>query len=496
MRDVSASYPPEPGLYRLIFEHAADAIAVLDANGRVRERNEAARALEVDLDALLVGTVDGVGLAELRSELVARGHASTELKLIDPAHKVRHIAVEGRAQGTHFVLVLRDVTAQRRIDDEIRHLRRVESLGYMAAAVAHDFNNLLVPIVFSGAMLAGEVDEGSTAASLVGDIRSAAERAAALVRHMLAFARRQSLPPQRVNLGLVLDELRGLVDRVVGEGIAVAVEVDAELGDAILDREQLEHVILNLAANARDAMPRGGKLTIRAANLTLDDVEAAAHECPAGGAYVVLTVADTGAGMSPEVRERIFERFFTTKDAGHGTGLGLASAHRFVTSAGGCISVRTAPDQGTTVILCLPRATAQPTTIAPPRQPTPLPRGGTETILVVEDDEHVRRVVRTLLEEEGYTVLDASSGEAALGVAARNGTHVDLVLTDVVMPGMSGSKLAEKLHESGHGAKVLFMSGHTEDALDAHGALGTTYPLIRKAFSPSDLARKVREVLG
>ncbi len=495
MRDDAAAYLPEPELYRVIFEHSADAIAVLDANGRIRERNDAARALDVDLDALLAGTTDDIGIAGLRSELIVRGRASAEVKLVDPARKVRHLAVEGRAQGVHFVLVLRDVTEQRRIDDEIRHLRRVESLGYMTATVAHDFNNLLVPIVFSSAVLAGEVNAGSVAASLVDDIRSAAERAASLVRHMLAFARREASPPQRVHVGLVVGELRSLVERVVGEGIEIAVDVDADLGEAILDREQLEHVILNLAANARDAMPRGGRLTIRAANVNLDDVEAAAHDCASGGAYVVLTMTDTGAGMTPEVRERIFERFFTTKVPGRGTGLGLASAHRFVTASGGCISVRTAPGQGTAVILCLPRVAPQPVTIAPPRLSTPIP-GGNETILLVEDDEHVRHVVRVLLEEEGYKVLDASSGEAALAVASTQGTHVDLVLTDVVMPGMSGRQLAEQLHEAGHGAKVLFMSGHTDDAIDAHGVSVTSHSIIRKAFSPADLARKVREVLA
>jgi CheY-like chemotaxis protein len=296
-----------------------------------------------------------------------------------------------------------------------------------------------------------------------------------------------------VSLGDVVEELRALIGLVLGVEIDLVLSLDPDLGDAIVDREQLEQVLLNLAANARDAMPRGGRLTIGTANVTLGEPEACPLGCSAGE-YVVLTVTDTGVGMSSHVRERLFERFFTTKAPGQGTGLGLATAHRFVAQSGGAISVWSEPGAGTSVVAYLPRAMPS----YAPRAPSPSsvePPSGAGTILVVDDDEQVRRVARGVLEERGYDVLDAACGDRALEQVARHHRRVDLVLTDVVLGRMSGRELIDRLKRSHPSLKALFMSGHGDDVIQQHGVTLGRDALLRKAFTPLDLARKVREAL-
>lgn len=495
MRDDAPLFQDQR-FYRLLFENAADAVVITDDAGIVLQVNH--RARELNLEEVLSseqGDDAEQSLSAFHGTLAAAGCATLDIR-IGRGCKLRSLNVEGQRHDGHHVLVVRDVTDRRRLEDEVRHLRRAESVGYLTASVVHDFNNMLTPIVCASSMLMTELPRESQALALASDIRAAAERAAGLVRQVLAFVRRETVPPQRVQVGAVVDELRSLLARVVGEEVEVEVEHGEKLGDAIVDREQLEQVLLNLAANARDAMPRGGKISVRTANVNLDDGEANEHECPAGGAYVVLSVTDTGGGMSPEVRERIFERFYTTKEVGHGTGLGLAGARRFVMQSGGCISVHSEPGLGTTVAVYLPRASPAVASVKEARKPSSVPASarGTETILVVEDDDHVRRVVRAVLEEEGYGVLDAPSGDLALRYVERHEGPIDLVLTDVVMPGMSGQVFVEKLREDGYVAKVLFMSGHTDRAIDAHGVDGAQ-AIIRKAFTPAALTRKVREVL-
>jgi two-component system cell cycle sensor histidine kinase/response regulator CckA len=484
----------EQHLYRLLFEQAADGVIVMSAKGDLLQMNRAAR--ELDIGALIsppAGATEPQVLSAFRRELVASGRATTEVR-VGGGCTARHLKIDGHSHGGHHVLVVRDITEPKRVEDELRQLRRAESIGYLTASVVHDFNNLLTPIVCASSMLANEIPRDTQAFGLLEDIRAAAERATGLVRQVLSIVRRETVAPQRVDVGAVTSELRALIRRVVGEEIELDVEQGEKVGDALVDREQLEQVILNLAANARDAMPNGGRLTVRTGSVTLDEDEAGAHACPSGGSYVVLSVTDTGSGMSAEVRERIFERFYTTKDAGHGTGLGLASARRFVAQSGGCMSVHSDAGHGTTVAVYLPRAVSPSASDSASRSSAaPDSARGSETILVVEDDDHVRRVVRAVLEEEGYGVLDAPSGDLALRYVERHDGRIDLVLTDVVMPGMSGRAFVEKLRRDGYGAKVLFMSGHTDRAIDAHGV--GQQEIIRKAFTPAALARKVREVL-
>jgi CheY-like chemotaxis protein len=276
----------------------------------------------------------------------------------------------------------------------------------------------------------------------------------------------------------------------VGERVAIDLSLDGTPQEAQVNRDQLEQVLLNLAANARDAMPRGGRLSISTSNVHLDDAHGT-HD------YVAIAVTDTGSGMSPEVREKLFQRFFTTKESGRGLGLGLAAAHRFVEESSGVISVKSEVGQGTTVLLYLPHAApnSQPLVenMRSGVEPVPVARGG-ETILVVENDAPVRRVVRALLEEQGYRVHEAPSGEEALQMLGEKGVHADLALVDVVMPGMSGTSFAGELKGRGLGVKVLFMSGHTDRALAEHG-LFDVEGMLRKAFSPSTLLEKVREAI-
>jgi signal transduction histidine kinase len=491
MRDLPPAWD-EPGLHRFVFENGVDPVVVIDAQGEVVLANAAARAIQGVAPGLpfsLPG-VSEIDAGLFRAALRANGRATRELRLTDKPWSVRFVVLEGFVHDGYDVVFVRDVSERRKTDEELRHLRRVDSLGYLTASVVHDFNNLLTPIVCLSALLERSPTASEESNEMVHDVRVSAERAAALVRQLLTFVRRDASRPQRLDLSDVAREVDGLLRRVVGDGIDVALALEPKLGETIVDREQLEHVILNLAANARDAMPRGGALTIATANVASGDADL----CPDGSEYVALTVTDTGVGMSPEVRERLFERFFTTKDAGSGTGLGLASAHRFVTASGGCITVRSEPGQGTSVVLYLPKAPPA----APSSSPTPpneeLPRGS-ETILVVEDDDPVRRVVRAVLEELGYRVLDASNAADAVRETDRHAARVDLVLVDVILSGTSGRVLVDELRQAGHAMKVLFMSGHTDKVLGEHGVHEALDPLLRKAFSPAQLARAVRDVL-
>jgi signal transduction histidine kinase/CheY-like chemotaxis protein len=495
MRDESSWQ--ESHLYRSVFEHSTCATVVLDEHGRVVAKNRAARELAgVDVDALFAAaSAHATELATFRAELRMRGRARAELTL-EAAGGVRQLVLNASAQGAHDVVMLCDATERRAMEEELRHLRRVESLGFLTASIVHDFNNLLTPIVGYSSLLEG--GPGPRIAESAREIRGAAERATVLVRQMLAFVRRASRHAERVRPADVVRELGGLLTRVAGDGVELTLALDPRAGDSVVDREQLEHVLLNLAANARDAMPQGGRLTVGVANVTLGEGDCDAGHGEPSREYVAITVTDTGVGMTPEVRERVFERFFTTKEEGRGTGLGLATAHRFVMQSGGCIAVRSEENHGTAVIIYLPVAAPAPSvavTSAPPDSTR-----GSETILVVEDDDAVRRVVRAILEDHGYRVFDAASGADALSLA-RDGAHaIHLLLVDVIMPGKGGRAVAAELSAMVPEAKVLFMSGHTDDALEGHGfdesdrepASGS---LIRKAFTPQGLTRKVRDVL-
>jgi signal transduction histidine kinase len=478
-----------------MFESSSNGLIVMDADGRVLCANEAAAALHwADIERLLF-RAPARDTAGFRAELNEHGHAITELRFPREGGRGRHIAVEAKRHGDdHVAVSLRDVTERRSLEEEVRQLRRIESVGYLTASIVHDFNNLLTPIVCLSTVLGHELDPKSRSAVLVNELNAATRRAAGLVRQMLAFVRREPSRPEQVNLSVLVADMRGLLERVVGENVDVALSLDSALGETRIDREQFEHVLLNIAANARDAMPRGGRLTVRTTNVTLREGDLDPVDRTVRGDFVMLTVTDDGVGMSPRVRERIFERFFTTKDVGQGTGLGLATAHSFVTQNGGHIAVRSASGEGTSIAIYLPRLERAPSAAPPPPAHAPLP-GGSETILVVEDDQHVRNVLCDVLTQQGYRVLEAATGEAALRHAEAEAGRIDLFLVDAIMPRMNGKALVDALLARGESGSVLFMSGHTDKVLAEHGILEAEHALLRKAFAPSDLLRKVREVL-
>lgn len=484
----------EPRLHKLLFEQSADATVVIDDDGRVLMANRASRELHgVDVDQLFRWAPRrDADLASFRAQLRVGGKASCELK-VRVAGEVRRLALEGRAHGPFYAVVLRDVTDARSQDEELRHLRKLEAMGLLTASLVHDFNNVLTTMVISAGLLS-KGGEATMAAELSREILGAGERASSLVRRVLRVLRREPARPDRVSLATVVREMEELLRLVAGPSTDMTLELDPETGDVVVDREQLDHVLINLVANAREAMPRGGKLVLSTANVrpSTDAAPGEAVEAGAGGDYVALTLTDTGGGMTPEVRERIFERFFTTKDASGGLGLGLATAHRFVTESGGCITVRSTPGAGTSVMVYFPRATSRAKVIELPRTDSPAPTGK-ETVLVIESDDHVRFVVRAALMDRGYRVIDAPTGEAALRMVRHAEKSVQLVLADLGSPGIDGRNVTMRLREEGHAPALLWMTGMTDGGIAEHGA--TEEPMLRKAFTPNELARRVREAL-
>jgi CheY-like chemotaxis protein len=360
--------------------------------------------------------------------------------------------------------------------------------------VAHDFNNLLTVITGYGSLLLNSLPADDPNRDWVREIARAGERGAALTRQLLAFSRRQVLLPALVDLNDVVRDTENILRRLIGEDVELAAELQPTLGRVHADPGQLGQVLLNLAINARDAMPTGGRLTIETRNVYLDETYAASHAEVRPGPYVLLAVSDTGHGMTPEVQARLFEPFFTTKDPGKGTGLGLATVYGIVKQSGGHVWVYSEPGVGTTFKVYLPRAEkpAQPgksyhgLKAAPP---------GNETVLLVEDDEGVRALADRILRDSGYQLLVARNGREALQACAEHQGPVHLLVTDVVMPEMGGRPLAEQLLGLHPGLKVLYLSGYTDDAVIRHGVLAEKVHFLQKPFEPAALAQKVRAVL-
>ena len=404
--------------------------------------------------------------------------------------------VVGFIEDGHLVRVWgtqRDVTDQRHLEEQFRQSQKMEAVGQLAGGIAHDFNNLLTAILGNTQLLLRELPPGDSKRGDVEEIRKASERAASLTRQLLAYSRRQMLQPVVLDLNVVVAEMDKLLRRLIGEHIALVTVLAPDLGRVKADPNQLEQVIVNLAVNARDAMPEGGKLTIETANVDLDEGFAQAHLGSVPGAYAMLAVTDTGSGMDATVRAHLFEPFFTTKEVGKGTGLGLATVYGIVKQSDGYISVYSEPGHGSSFKIYLPRI-ATPARAAAGSQKGG-PARGTETVLVVEDEPAVLSLSRRALEAQGYVVLAASDAAAALRVVERHGGMIHLLLTDVVMPGLSGRELADQLAGQRPGIRVLYMSGYPGDAVVQHGTLPTGSAFLQKPFSPDGLARKVRDVL-
>jgi len=393
----------------------------------------------------------------------------------------------------YYETFVRDVTDQRRLQQQVLQSQKMEAVGRLAGGVAHDFNNLLTVITSYSDLLLEDLAPGDAKRDDLEQVRKAADGAAALTRQLLAFSRQQVVEPRVVSLNTVVEGLQKILRRVIGEDIEVTIALAPDLESVRADVGQLEQVLMNLVVNARDAMPTGGRLTVETANVEHDPEYARDREAAAVRRFAMLAVTDTGCGMDEATKARIFEPFFTTKETGKGTGLGLATVYGIVKQAGGFIWVYSEPGQGTSFKIYLPAvdATAERTTAA---ATTPAPRG-TETVLLVEDAAAVRAVTKQILERQGYTVLEAPDGEAGLRLAQRHRGVIHLLLTDVVMPRVGGRELAEQLTRLRPDVKVLYASGYTDDSVVRHGILESGTAYLQKPFSPESLARKVRDVL-
>ena len=403
-----------------------------------------------------------------------------------------HIVKNQAGEIDHFDLMVQDITKQHNLEEQLRQAQKMEAIGRLAGGVAHDFNNLLGVIIGYSELALDQIGPGNAVRGQVEQIRKAGERASALTRQLLAFSRQQVLDTKTLNLNAIISDMAQMLLRLIGEDVELQTKLDSQLHAIRGDQGQIEQVIMNLAVNARDAMPQGGKLMIETRNTTVEDNELQRRTPMTSGDYILLTISDTGVGMDAETQAHIFEPFFTTKAQGKGTGLGLATVYGVVKQSGGYIWVYSEPGVGATFKVYLPRVLEEPRT----GQAPDLGDGhqGAETVLVVEDEASLRTFTTTLLQNSGYTVVEAGDGEEALALAGQYKRPIHLLLTDMIMPGMNGPAVAEKLASLHPETKVLFMSGYT--GFVSRGLIDPHAVLVSKPFTREELLRKIREALG
>ena len=371
---------------------------------------------------------------------------------------------------------------------------KMEAVGRLSGGIAHDFNNLLGVIIGYGQVLKRRLKAGEDLFEYAEEIEKAGQRAASLTRQLLAFSRQQVLAPAVLDLNALISDMGKMIHRLIGEDIELAMKLDPGIGSVKADQGQIEQVVMNLAVNARNAMPEGGNLVLETAAVTLDQAYTRHHPGSKAGRYVMFSVSDTGMGMNAETLAHIFEPSFTTKELGKGTGLGLATVYGVVKQSGGYICVDSEIGHGSSFKVYLPlidEPVNAPETAAPATDSF----CGSETVLVVEDADALRKLSVTLLEEHGYQVLSAANGAAALELAQQDNRSIDLLLTDVIMPGLGGHALARRMEALRPGLKVLYMSGHTDSSIAQHGVLEEGISLLHKPFAEEELVRKIREVL-
>jgi nitrogen-specific signal transduction histidine kinase/ActR/RegA family two-component response regulator len=389
-----------------------------------------------------------------------------------------------------------DITDRKQLEEQLRQSQKMEAVGRLAGGIAHDFNNLLMVIQGYADLLAERLPAGDPLRRNAEQIQTASQRATSLTRQLLAFSRKQMLAPKVISVQSILGDMERILRRLIGEDIQLETSSAPDVGLIKADRSQIEQVILNLAVNARDAMPQGGRLTIETANVDLDASYARSPVVLAPGKYVMLAVTDNGCGMDAETQTHIFEPFFTTKEKGKGTGLGLATVYGIVKQSGGYVWVYSEPGRGTSFKIYLPMVE---NVEEPGRDNRGDPQSsgrGTETILLVEDEKGVRELAREYLEMSGYTVIEAEDGHTALELAAMHSGTIHLLMTDVVMPGISGRELADRVKRIRPKIQVLYMSGYTDQAVVHHGILDMDAVLLQKPFTMATLSSKLREILA
>jgi two-component system cell cycle sensor histidine kinase/response regulator CckA len=512
-RDISERKRAEAALreseqrYRLLTENSSDLITMFDQEHRVIYASPSFQQVLGYDPAQVIGTTifnrihpdDRELMSHAQSLLETEGTAETTIRLhhADGSwHWFEATATASTWEGKPcFIGRSRDVTEHKRLEGQLLQSQKMESIGRLAGGVAHDFNNLLTVIIGHAEMAHESLPRDHPVRSDMEELIKAGGRASSLTRQLLAFARKQIIEPRVLMLNDLILDMDRLLRRLIGEDIELITLPAANLGWVKVDPGQIEQVIVNLAVNSRDAMPSGGRLTIETRNATLDEVYAHQHIEAAVGAYVLLGISDTGIGMDAEVQAHLFEPFFTTKSAGRGTGLGLATCYGIVKQHGGVINCYSEVGHGTTFKIYLPRVEALPQTEQRPTYTEEMPRGS-ETVLLVEDEAAVRTLAARILRDQGYVVLEAANGEEGLRLAQeRGGEIIDLLLTDVVMPRMSGVALAEQLQALRPAIKVLFTSGYTDNAIIHHSQVDPGIAFLHKPFSPAALARKVRDVL-
>jgi len=490
-----------------LFEGTLEAIAIVNGTNQVvRVNREFTRLFGYSLEESVGRQLDELIVPEDRlaeghawRDRVAAGGAVSE-ETVRRHRDGREIPVSvlgfpvrvGEDMTTY--VVYRDISSRLQLEEQLLHAQKMESIGRLAGGVAHDFNNILTAIL--GYLEAARIDlaEGGSPDADLAEVERAARRAAELTRQLLAFARRQVAQPRIVDLNALTRSMDSLLTRVIGEDIRLKVRLDPELGSVRLDPSQFEQILVNLAVNARDAMPSGGRLTIETRNVSLGPAGSSPDQTLPAGAYAELLISDSGAGMDSATMQRVFEPFFTTKAPGSGTGLGLSTCYGIIKQSGGDITVESVPGRGTTFHLFFPRVEA-PVDAAIEESSRLQSAGGTESILVVEDEPQLRDLFIRILAQKGYQVSAAASGEEALLAVRNRKRAIDLLVTDVVLPGATGPEIARELQVLQPGLQVLFISGYAEDAIVRRGVLEPGLEFLEKPFTPAELSQRVRQVL-